>query len=278
MSSGSEAPSFLAGGLFRFDRHCKCTALRGRAKCPSARLATSSGDETQCTQKPPSAQPFCFRRGIGSVLYASNSEPKQRLENDVMTAESNTKSAYAHDRASIVWTMVLGFAADPLMRWSWPDPRQYLRSMPQFINACGGRAFEHGTAYVTGGFRAAALWLPPDVQQDEEALEAIMALSLRPEITEDMAHLRQGMAEHHPSEPHWYLPLIAVDPNWGGRGLGTLLMKYALQRCDEEGIAAYLESSNPENVPFYQRHGFKVIGEIQRGSSPPLTPMLRAAY
>ncbi|MCA1393317.1 GNAT family N-acetyltransferase [Bradyrhizobium sp. IC3123] len=194
-----------------------------------------------------------------------------------MTEESDIRSANANIRASTVWTIVLGFAADPLMRWSWPDPGQYLRSMPQFIDACGGRAFAHGTAYVAGEIRGAALWLPPNVQQDEEALDAIMALSLRPEITEDMAHLRRRMAEHRPHEPHWYLPLIAVDPNWVGKGLGTLLMNYALQRCDEDGIVAYLESSNPENIPFYQRHGFKVVGEIQHGSSPPLTPMLRTA-
>lgn len=73
------------------------------------------------------------------------------------------------------------------------------------------------------------------------------------------------------------MPLIAVDPNWIGQGLGTLLMKRALQRCDEQASAAYLESSNPKNIPFYQRHGFKVIGEIQHGGSPPLTPMLRTA-
>ncbi|MBB2739503.1 MULTISPECIES: GNAT family N-acetyltransferase [Bradyrhizobium] len=194
-----------------------------------------------------------------------------------MPAESDIKCANANIRTSTVWTIVLGFAADPLMRWSWPDASQYLRSMPRFVNASGGPAFEHGTAYVTEGIRAAALWLPPGVQQDESALDEIMALSLNPAITEDMALLRQEMAEHHPSEPHWYLPLIAADPNWVGQGLGTLLMKYALQRCDEQGISAYLESSNPDHIPFYQSHGFEVIGKIQHGSSPPLTPMLRAA-
>lgn len=212
------------------------------------------------------------------MLYLCNSNAQTETQKRIMIAESGIKSANGNIRANTVWTIVLGFAADPLMRWSWPDPRQYLRTMPQFINACGGRAFEHGTAYVTGGIRAAALWLPPDVQQDEQALDAIMARSLHPEITEDMTQLRQGMAEHHPTGPHWYLPLIAVDPTWIGRGLGTLLMKYALQRCDEEGIAAYLESSNPASIPFYERHGFKVVGEIQHGSSPPLMPMLRAAY
>ena len=40
-------------------------------------------------------------------------------------------------------------------------------------------------------------------------------------------------------------------------------------------LPAYLESSNPANVPLYQRHGFEVLGEIQVGSSPPVFPMYR---
>lgn len=47
-------------------------------------------------------------------------------------------------------------------------------------------------------------------------------------------------------------------------------------RAFEQGIPGYLESSNPANIPFYQRHGYEIIGEIQVGSSPVLTPMWRA--
>jgi ribosomal protein S18 acetylase RimI-like enzyme len=179
--------------------------------------------------------------------------------------------------ASAVNTVVLGFAADPMARWVWPDPTIYLRIMPQFVRAFGGRAFEHGTAYVTEGARAAALWLPPGIEPDETAMAAIMAQTERPDIADDLGQVLQGMASHHPHEPHWYLPLIAADPNWIGQGLGALLMKHALRRCDEEGVAAYLESSNPRNISLYERHGFKVVGEIQHGSSPTLRPMLRPA-
>jgi hypothetical protein len=38
---------------------------------------------------------------------------------------------------------------------------------------------------------------------------------------------------------------------------------------------AYLESSNPRNIPLYQRHGFEAMGEIQVGAAPVVTPMIR---
>lgn len=194
-----------------------------------------------------------------------------------MTAVPEVTSATASMEASAINTVVLGFAADPMVRWVWPDPTVYLRIMPQFVRAFGGRAFEHGTAYVTEGARAAALWLPPGIEPDEAAMAAVMAQTERPDIADDLGHVLQAMASFHPHEPHWYLPLIAADPNWIGRGLGALLMKHALRRCDEEGLAAYLESSNPRNISLYERHGFKAIGEIQHGSSPTMTPMLRLA-
>lgn len=194
-----------------------------------------------------------------------------------MTAEREVKSASTDVQASTINTIVLGFAADPMTRWVWPDSSEYLRIMPQFVMAFGGRAFEHGTAYITERVRAAALWLPPGIEPDDVAMAAIMAQTLRPDIADDLGHVLQGMAKHHPHEPHWYLPLIAADPHWIGQGLGALLMKHALRRCDEEGIAAYLESSNPRNISFYERHGFEIIGEIQHGCSPTLTPMLRRA-
>ena len=83
------------------------------------------------------------------------------------------------------------------------------------------------------------------------------------------------MDSYHIEEEHWYLPMIGVDPSQQGRGIGSALLQHALAPCDEQGLPAYLESSNPANVPLYQRHGFEVLGEIQIGSSPVVYPMLR---
>jgi GNAT superfamily N-acetyltransferase len=184
--------------------------------------------------------------------------------------------ADAADKDRIVHLITLGFSADPVARWIWPGAKTYLEAMPKFVTAFAGRAFDRGTAWHTGGHRAAALWLPPGVESDADALGALLEQTLAPEIAEDAVSFFEQMDRFHPhDEPCWYLPMIAADPAHQGRGLGSALLKHALWQCDEEGMIAYLESSNPRNVSLYERHGFDVIGEIQAGSSPVMYPMIR---
>ena len=84
------------------------------------------------------------------------------------------------------------------------------------------------------------------------------------------------MASYRPEGDCWYLPLIGVDPAHQGRGLGSMMLKHALNIIDEKGLPAFLESSNPANISLYERHGFEVVGRIQVGSSPAVHPMHRA--
>ena len=121
------------------------------------------------------------------------------------------------------------------------------------------------------------MWLPPEIHPDDDALEAVLQPSVAPAVLEQAGALFERMAAHHPAEPHWYLPLIGVDPAHQGKGLGSALLRHALARCDRDGTAAYLESTARANIPFYERHGFMVRGEIQVGTSPPLFPMVRVA-
>lgn len=85
------------------------------------------------------------------------------------------------------------------------------------------------------------------------------------------------MATYHLATPHWYLAMIGVDPAHQRKGVGAALLETGLRRCDHDHVAAYLECSSVANVPFYQRHGFVLLGTVQPGSSPPVFPMLRTA-
>jgi len=185
------------------------------------------------------------------------------------------KTATASDQDHTIATVVLAFSADPMARWSYPDPHEYLRYFPDLVRALGGKAFEHGTAYYVDGFSGAALWLPPDVHPPEDELIALAQRTVSEQNQEAVFSIFEQMGSYHPTEPHWYLPLIGVDPARQGNGYGSALMEYALIRCDRENEPAYLESSNPRNIPLYKRHGFELLGTIQVGSSPPLFPMLR---
>jgi ribosomal protein S18 acetylase RimI-like enzyme len=181
----------------------------------------------------------------------------------------------AADEDPATETVVLAFAADPMARWTWPRPRQYLAAMPRMVRAFGGRAYSNSSAFCTDDYAGTALWLPPGVHPDEEELGAVVESTIAPSLAAETAAVFQQMAAYHPTEPHWYLPLIGVDPAHQGAGHGDALMAYALARCDRDHAPAYLESSNPRNIPFYRRHGFEPLGAIQVGSSPTLVPMLR---
>ena len=177
----------------------------------------------------------------------------------------------------LVATLVTAFAADPAVRWMYPDADQYLTYFPEFARAFGGKAFEHDTADELEGRSAAALWLPPQVQPDEAAIIDVLQRSISEERLPEVFELFEQMGAYHPDEPHWYLPLIGVDPGEQGRGCGSALLRRALARCDREQLPAYLESTNPRNTSLYERFGFKAIGLIQTRTSPPIIPMRRAA-
>ena len=188
------------------------------------------------------------------------------------------KSATLRDQDAVADVLTLAFSADPAARWSWADPRSYLAHFPRFVRAFGGAAFARGTAYVIEGCKGAALWLPPGAKPDEAAMGALMQETVDQHAQRDAGALMEQMASYHPTEPHWYLPLIGIDPAYQGKGLGSALMRHALAESDREGCLAYLESSNPANVPLYQRHGFELLGTIQVGSSPEIFPMLRKPH
>lgn len=185
------------------------------------------------------------------------------------------RSAASDEMPQAVAAIVAAFLTDPPARFAWPSPHDYLSAMPVATRAFAGSCIKHGTAYVSSDFRGAALWLPPGVEPDGEALEKVFRDTAKREHIDDLLATFEKMEKSHPQEPHWYLPQIGVDPTAQGQGLGAALMRHALARCDQERALAYLEASKPENIPFYERHDFKVIGQVQVGAGPLITPMLR---
>jgi ribosomal protein S18 acetylase RimI-like enzyme len=186
---------------------------------------------------------------------------------------SLTSATVDIDRAIAV--VALAFSADPVNRWAYPDAHTYYLHYPSFVRAFSGRAFETGGAFVTEGYEGVALWLPPGVHPDEEALAAITEESVPPERLEGLSQLLELQSMTHPTEPHWYLPMIGVDPLHQGKGIGSQLLREGLSVCDQAGLPAYLEATNEGSRALYLRHGFLVMAELQVSGSPPVWPMWR---
>jgi ribosomal protein S18 acetylase RimI-like enzyme len=174
-----------------------------------------------------------------------------------------------------VAVIALAFVADPIARWAYPDPQQFWTYFPPLVRAFGGRAFETATAFVAGDYAGAALWLPPGEHPDEEAMGEIFAASVSGEREESLSEFGRQQSDAHPTQPHWYLPLIGVDPAHQGQGHGSRLMQHALRVCDRDGLPAYLEATSLGSRALYRRHGFEAVGEIQAPGSPPMWPMWR---
>ena len=185
------------------------------------------------------------------------------------------RSATPYNEDQTIAIIVLAFSADPIARWIYPSPYEYLSYAPDLVRAFAGNAFEHGTAYCVDGFLGAALCLPPDVQPQEEEVTTILERTVPKERIEEIISLLGKAGRYHTEGSHWHIPFIGVDPTLQGRGYASALMRHVLARCDKERQVIYLESTNPMNIPFYKHHGFDILGTVQVGTSPPVYPMMR---
>jgi ribosomal protein S18 acetylase RimI-like enzyme len=185
------------------------------------------------------------------------------------------KKAIESDEAGVIDTLKLAFAGDPTTRWVWPEPQKYLLHFSSFAKAFGGKAFAQESALYVGNYSGTALWLPPEVHPDLDRMLALIENSGSDEAKKYGPKVFEKKSSYHPNEPHWYLTLLGVDPLHHGEGLGSVLMKHAIVTFDLDNKFAYLESSNRKNIPFYERHGFELLGTIQTNTSPSIFPMLR---
>ena len=79
----------------------------------------------------------------------------------------------------------------------------------------------------------------------------------------------------HLEEPHYYIRYVGVATRYQGQGLGTALLRPTLERCDREGLPAYLEASSERSAALYERLGFAHLGEMQVPDGPRFWPMRR---
>jgi GNAT superfamily N-acetyltransferase len=182
------------------------------------------------------------------------------------------------DVARLATTATRAFADDPLMRWLVPDEAEYFADIPQLVADRCRRWQATQSQWCTDDGVAFAGWVPPGRPDADIARSAMVH---PPHRLAKFEALRVAFAEHTPSEPHWYLNMLATHPDWQCQGLGAALMGEVFEIADAEGLPCYLETETPGNVAYYRHHGFEVRSEwdlaTEHEGGPHLWGMLRVA-
>lgn len=162
------------------------------------------------------------------------------------------------------------FDDDPVMCWILPDAARRPASLARMFAAeiryhhlggGGAEVAESPDGAIVGG----ALWDPPG-RWKQSTLNSLLSLPVTAfalgRYLRVGAEVSHALESAHPHEPHWYLATIGTSSAGRGGGYGKALLHSRLSRCDAEGWPAYLESSKEANIPYYERFGFEVTGEI----------------
>jgi ribosomal protein S18 acetylase RimI-like enzyme len=172
------------------------------------------------------------------------------------------------------------FASDPVNQWVFNGQAAMKPTFTRFAHYI---YLPRGYGHVLESGEAGTLWLPPGASTDTGAFGSLMVAAgvLRhggPTAARNGLALEGFLKKKKPREPHHYLFAIAARPGAQGKGLGSQLMKEGLKRADADHMPAYLESSKPENVPFYEKYGFEVVEQVTPAPGcPPMWLMWREA-
>lgn len=186
------------------------------------------------------------------------------------------------DTDQSVSVLTAAFSGDPFMSWLFADPETHVEHLRTWWEFLVGRRGADVELWTDGELTTVASWTAPHLDDtpdtpddDGSAAFVEMIAELVGERLPSVLDMFAKVAEAHPSEPHWYLSAVGTVPDHQGRGHGARVLRPVLDRCDEQGLAAYLESSNPRNLAFYHRLGFEVTGEIP---TPDATAVLTAMW
>lgn len=200
------------------------------------------------------------------------------VESQAVTAgavDMQLRPATAEDVHRLKATLAEAFYEDPIFNWLMPDDASRLARSRRFF-AIGLRhmALARGRVWTSNDLLGAALSMPPGAWRVPPRAVLLQGTCFGRRLGK-AGRLLATMEYRHPREPHYYFLDIGVTPHAQGRGLGSALMSPTLDRCDREGLPAYLEASSERSAALYERLGFRITRELRVAGSPPLRLMLR---
>jgi GNAT superfamily N-acetyltransferase len=177
-------------------------------------------------------------------------------------------------------SLARAFSDEPVWRFlAPPGDERFVTRAAKFFRRDAAARIRRGEVWTVDGCHTAALWSAPGAWRTTPGELASVLVSAAGLLRWRLVVALRALAaieRAHPAPEHWYLGILGTDPDHQGGGLGTAVLRPILDRCDSEGIPAYLESSKERNLAFYGRHGFVSSKPFDLpGGGPPVWPMWR---
>jgi GNAT superfamily N-acetyltransferase len=193
-------------------------------------------------------------------------------------AEPGLRTATADDVPRLKAVMAEAFFEDPVIGWLMPDDSKRLARLRRFFAIeLRHMALARGRVWTTNDLAGAALTTPPGSWRVPLRATLLEGSAFGIHVSR-AARLGAAMEWRHMREGHYYVRDVGVLPDAQGKGLGSRLMRPTLERCDREGLPAYLEASSEHSAALYERLGFHLTSELRVGGGPPLRLMLRPPH
>jgi ribosomal protein S18 acetylase RimI-like enzyme len=176
--------------------------------------------------------------------------------------------ASPNDRDAVTQTVAAAFVEDPAFRYFFSDTDRFTEHVTAFAEYLFDKRVVHNSVWVSEQCEAVALWSPSSARAVANTLDIhALRVNLEDQVGVDASQRLQDYdaaidAVLPEGDDYWYLGVLGLHPDHKGSGLGAAVMRAGLEHVRERGSTACLETSNPSNVGYYERAGWKQRGNI----------------
>jgi ribosomal protein S18 acetylase RimI-like enzyme len=177
------------------------------------------------------------------------------------------------DRAARIFARAFAWH-EPWGLWAMPDEsNREERIFRRFREDLTERFIPAGECWTIDCLTA-TMWIPPGVSAFAQRRSAADYAQFGA-VADAMREGDALISSLKPDVEHWYLDTIATDPDHFGEGLGGRILDHDLAIRDAAGDACALDTHTSDNIAFYERRGFEVIGAGELRGGPPVVMMFR---
>jgi GNAT superfamily N-acetyltransferase len=180
------------------------------------------------------------------------------------------RRALPGERIGVVASVAAAFAEDP--GWAFILGEEYERLVTHFAGALFDVRIASDGAWVTDDLAAVAMWDSPGKSDASAGHAASVWARYRAIAGEDaferLVSYNEAVAAVSLADPHWYLGVLATQPQRQRQGLATAVLAPILDEADRLGLACCLETSTAENRRFYERRGFTQATDVVLPGGP----------